>query len=125
DVSPAKFSAIQNVVKSQKNFGKRTKVSDFFSGGLESQFRPGVGLGASVDTGRTVQYNCFVVDSPQQLLNCHLVTPFKAQTLVKVHGSYQFPGNIIATGALQNVSGISYGANWAAPNSAVLATLGR
>jgi hypothetical protein len=125
DVSVAKFNQIQNVVKSQKNFGKRSKVSDFFSTGLESQFRQGVSLGASVDTGRTVQDNCFVVDSPQQLLNCHLVTPFKAQTLVKVHGAYSFPGNFIASGALQNVSGISYGANWAAPNSAIFGTLGR
>jgi len=125
DISVAKFNQVQNVVRSQKNFGKRTKVSDFFSGGVESQFRPGVSLGASVDTGRSVQDNCFVVDSPQQLLNCHLVTPFKAQTLVKVHGAYTFPGNIVASGAMQNVSGISYGANWAAPNSAIAGSLGR
>jgi hypothetical protein len=125
DVSPAKFNQVQNVVRSQNNFGKRSKVSDFFSAGLESNIHPGVGLGASVDTGRSVQDNCFVVDSPQQLLNCHLVTPFKAQTLVKVHGSYTFPGNFVASGALQNVSGISYGANWAAPNSAIFGSLGR
>jgi hypothetical protein len=125
DVSPAKFNSVQNVVRSQNNFGKRTKESDFFSAGLESQFRQGMSLGASVDTGRTVQDNCFVVDSPQQLLNCHLVTPFKAQTLVKTHWSYTFPGNFVASGALQNVSGISYGANWAAPNSAISGSLGR
>jgi len=125
DLSPAKFGQVNNVVESQNNFGKRTRVSDFFSGSVESQAGSRLGLGGSVSTGRTVEDNCFVVNSPQQLLNCHLVIPFKAQTLVKVHASYPFPGKLVASGVLQNVSGISYGANWNAPNSAIAPSLGR
>jgi hypothetical protein len=124
DVSPAKFGRVDNVIESQNNFGKRSIVSDFFSGSFDSQFGSRL-LGASVDTGRTVQDNCFVVDSPQQLLNCHLVTPFKAQTLVKLHASYPLPGKFVASGVLQNVSGISYGASYNAPNSAIAPSLGR
>src|SRR5206468_524565 len=70
DVSPAKNGQINNVVKAQSNFGKRSRVSDFFSTSLTSQIRAGLVLSGSVDTGRTVEDNCFVVDSPQQLLNC-------------------------------------------------------
>jgi hypothetical protein len=123
DVSVAKFGQIQNVVKSQKNFGKRTRVSDFVSGGIESQFSK-VQVGGSVDTGRTVEDNCFVVDSPQQPLNCHLVTPFKAQTMVKFHASYQFPWNFVASGVVQNVSGFPM-ARITRPNSIIAPSLGR
>ena len=108
DVSVAKFGQIQNVVKSQDNFGKRSRVSDFVSVGIESQFSK-TQVGGSVDTGRTVEDNCFVVDSPQQLLNCHLVTPFKAQTMVKFR-DYQFPWDFARQRRGQNVSGLSYGA---------------
>jgi len=125
DVSPAKNGLFDNVVKAQSNFGKRTRVSDFFSGSLASQIRAGLVLGGSVDTGRTVEDNCFVVDSPQQLLNCHVVTPFKAQTLVKAHASFPFPHDIIASGVIQNVSGISYAANYPVPNADIAPSLGR
>jgi hypothetical protein len=82
-------------------------------------------LGGSVTTGRTVEDNCFVVDSPQQLLFCHVVTPFSAQTTVKLHASYQFPGNFVASGVFQNVSGISYAANYNATNAEIAPSLGR
>ena len=68
--------------------------SDFFSISVASQFVAGTGVGGSVDTGRTVDDNCFVVDSPQQLLNCHAVTPFKAQTLVKGTRQLPVPGQL-------------------------------
>jgi hypothetical protein len=125
DVAPAKFNQFQNVVKSQKNFGKRTRASDFVSASLTSQIRPGLVLGGSVDTGRTVEDNCFVVDSPQQLLNCRAVTPFKAQTLVKANVSYPFPYNIIGSAVIQNVAGISYLANYTATNAEIAPSLNR
>ena len=92
---------------------------------LDSRFGSGLVLGGSVDTGRSVQNNCFVVDSPQQLLNCRVVTPFKAQTLVKVHGSYPLPGEFVASGILQNLSGIAYDANYPVSNANIMPSLGR
>ncbi len=125
DVAPAKNGQVDNVVKSQNNFGKRTRVSDFFSTSLTTQIRAGLILGGSVDTGRTVEDNCFVVDSPQQLLNCHAVTPFKAQTLVKANASYPLPRNIVVSAVIQNVAGISYLANYTATNAEIAPSLGR
>ena len=78
-----------------------------------------------MDTGRTVEDNCFVVDSPQALLNCHVVTPFRGQTQVKVHGSYPLPAGFVVSGVFQNVSGVSYDANYAVPNAAIAPSLGR
>ena len=124
-LSPAKNGLIDNVVKAQSNFGKRTRVSDFFSASLTTQFRAGLVLGGSVDTGRTVEDNCFVVDSPQQMLNCHAVTPFKAQTLVKANVSYPFPHDIMVSGVVQNVAGISYLANYTATNAEIAPSLHR
>jgi hypothetical protein len=124
DLSPAKFGQVDNVVQSQNTFGERSIVTDFFNVGFESHFGARQ-VGASVDTGRSVQDNCFVVNSPQQLLFCHVVTPFKAQTLLKAHATYPLPGNFVASGVLQNVSGISYGAAYNAPNSAIAPSLGR
>ena len=125
DVSPAKFNQSQNVVKSVKNFGDRTRVTNFLSFSVASQLRPGLVLGGSVDTGQSVDDSCFVVDSPQALVNCHTVTPFSAQTLVKAHVSYPFPGNFVGSAVLQNVSGIAYAADYPAPNDEIAKSLGR
>jgi hypothetical protein len=125
DVSLEKFGQIDNVVTHPSNFGKRTRVSNFFTVSLDSRFGSGLVLGGSVDTGRSVQDNCFVVDSPQQLLNCRVVTPFEAQTLVKMYGSYPLPGDFVASGILQNLSGIAYDANYPVSNAEIAPSLGR
>jgi hypothetical protein len=125
DLVPGKFGQVDNVVKSQKNFGERTRQTDFFSVSVTSQVRSGMLLSGSVDTGRIVEDNCFVVDSPQQLLNCRVVYPFKGQTQAKVQVSYPFPYGFLVSGTLQNLSGISYLANYSASNAEIAPTLGR
>ena len=45
--------------------------------------------------------------------------------MVNFHASYQFPWDFVASGVVQNVSGLSYGANYAAPNSIIAPSLGR
>ena len=135
DVAPAKFGQVNNLV---------TKASDYLRGGGRRHLRlgasacagqatappaanrtssasastrgsAGIQLGGGVDTGRTVNDNCFVIDSPQQLLNCRVVTPFKAQTQVKVFGSYPLPADFVVSGTLQNLSGAPIEANYPAP----------
>jgi hypothetical protein len=78
-----------------------------------------------VDTGRIVQDTCFVVDSPQSLLNCHIVAPFKSQAQIKTYWSLPLPAAFIVSGVLQNLSGIYYEANYAAPNAQIAPSLGR
>ena len=131
DVAPGKFAQGQVEVQPASLYsnvnggvGKR-KVSDFFTASISTRFGAGIEFGGSLDTGRTVTDNCFVVDSPQQLLNCRVVTPFRGQTQLKLYGSYPLPGGVALSGVLQNVSGVEYEANYAVPNAQVVSSLGR
>jgi len=125
DLSPSKFGQVNNVVRSQKTFGQRTRVSDFFGATLSSRVGSKMTLTSNLDTGRIVEDDCYVVDSPQQLLNCHLVSGFKAETVIKVNGSYKFPRDITASAVFQNLPGNTYGADYTATNAEVAPSLGR
>jgi hypothetical protein len=68
--------------------------------------------------------NCFVIDSPQALLNCRVAPPF--QTQVKLLGVYPLPFWGIQTSAtFQSVPGPQITASWVAPSSAIAPSLGR
>jgi hypothetical protein len=102
-------------------------------------------MGGSVDTGRTVSDQCFVVSNPEQamynltsvgaastatasatnVLPCHAVSPFKANLQVKLNGSYPLPVGLTLSGTFQNLSGPQILANYPAPNSAIASSLGR
>ena len=125
DVSLARVGQVNNLVTQASNYGERTQVSDFFGATFKTRFGSGAQFGGGVDTGRTVTDSCFVVDSPQQLLNCHVASPFKAQTQVKLFGSYQLPLDFMVSATLQNQSGPEIQASYTAPNSAIAPTLGR
>ena len=125
DVSPAKFGRSNNLVTQASQFGSRTQVSDFFDLTFNTRLGSGMQFGGGFDTGRTVTDNCFVVDSPQELLNCRVSTPFGAQTQVKLFGSYQLPFDFMVSGTLQNQAGPEILATWTAPNAAIAPSLGR
>ena len=69
--------------------------------------------------------NCFVVDSPQQMLNCHTVTPFSGQTQVKMNGSYPLPWDLVVSGVLLSMSGPAITATFNAPTALVAQSLRR
>jgi hypothetical protein len=149
DINPNRFGQVSNVVTAASHFyetqshvncgdggtvtnrtagrpsGRFCGTSNFFSVSLNTRFGKGIQLNGGVDTGRTVIDNCFVVDSPQQLLNCRTVIPFKAQTQVKALGSVPLPGNVVVSGTFQGVSGRPIEANWPAPNNVITPSLGR
>jgi hypothetical protein len=131
DVAPAKFGQGQLEVSRPSNYRNvdggtgKSLHSDFFTASVTTRFGQGIEFGGSLDTGRTVANNCFVADTPQQLLNCHVVTPFKAQTQIKLYGSYPLPGGFAVSSVLQNVSGVEVEANYAVPNAQVAPSLGR
>ena len=126
DVVPAKFGQGAEIITRASNYdnGKR-RVSNFFTGSVVTRFGAGIELGGSVDTGQIVQDTCFVVDSPQNLLNCHIVAPFKSQTQIKTYWSLPLPAGFVVSGVLQNLSGIEYEANYAVPNNQIAPSLGR
>ena len=120
---------VSNLVIPASNFGKQTAVNDFFSFTINTRLGSGMRLGGGVDTGRSVSDKCFAVDSPAQTIYdfsvpatptyCRVVTPFKAQTQVKLHGSYPLPGDFIVSGILQNLPGTAISANYAATNAQI------
>jgi hypothetical protein len=125
DISPAKFGQVETLVTSASEFGDQTRVNDFFTVSFNTRFATGLVFGGGVSSGRTVEDACFVVDSPQNLLNCRVVTPFKAQTDLKLHGSFPLPGDVIVSGVFINLPGPSYTADYAATNAEVVPSLGR
>ena len=125
DVAPVKFGQINNLVTPASNYGTQTRVSDFFSASVNTRFGSGIQFGGGVDTGHTVADRCFVVDSPQELLNCRVVTPFRALTQVKWFASYPLPGGFMMSGTFQNVAGPQYLADYPTPNAVIAPSLGR
>jgi hypothetical protein len=56
---------------------------------------------------------------------CRIVTPFKAQTQVKLNGSLPLKAGFVFSGVYQDLSGPAIEGVWAAPNSAIAPSLGR
>ena len=138
DVAPSKFGQVDNLVTKQANYyGTENQVtcglltstacgrSDFFGVNLNTRLASGVQLGGGVDSGRTVNDTCFTIDSPQQLLNCHVVIPFKAQTQIKLFGSSPLPAGFVVSGTLQNRAGAPIEAIYNARNDEIAPSLGR
>jgi len=148
DINPNKFGQSLAVVSPASDFGEIKRVNDFFSVALDARLSRGARLGGGFDTGRTVNDQCFTVDAPgiyafpstgfgggtylpfstttisgQSL--CRVVTPFKAQTQVKLNGSYPIKAGFIVSGVYQDLSGPAIEASWSAPNSAIAPSLGR
>ena len=105
DLSPAKVGQVDNLETQASNFGTRKIINDFLGVNFQTRFGSGIQLGGGIDGGRSVTDNCFVVDSPQQLLFCRVVTSFKDQTQLKVHGSYPLPAGFVVSAILNNTPG--------------------
>jgi hypothetical protein len=134
DVSLAKFGLVNNLVDQASKYGKQTQVGDFFNVNTNARIGPRLQFGGGVDAGRVVTDRCFVIDSPQELLNCHIVQPFPSNTQLKVNASYQLPWEMAVSGIFRNESSLraaaggavlSIEANYAAPNAIIAPSLGR
>jgi hypothetical protein len=66
-----------------------------------------------------------VIDSPQQLLNCHVVTPLSANLQAKSFGSYPLPRGFVLSGTFQNVAGPNITADYTVSNAVIVPSLGR
>ena len=108
NIKPEQFGRVSNLVTAREPFGDYESRNDFFNVAIDARVAHGIRLGGGVDTGRSVG-NCFVY-SPQDLLNCRVVTPFTAQTQVKAHGVFPLPANFVTSFAFQNLAGPTYNA---------------
>jgi hypothetical protein len=125
DINPNKFGQFQNVVEQTSHYGNAQRYSDFINLTFDARLKSGLRFGGGLDTGRSVNDFCFVVDSPQQLLNCRIATPFKAQTELKLHAIYPLPGEFVVAGLLQSTPGPAIDANYAVSNNQIAPSLGR
>jgi hypothetical protein len=125
DISAARFGQVNNLVRPASDFGSQKQVSNFVTLSADARFSSGARFGGGVDLGRTVTDNCFVVDSPQQLVNCKVVPPLFSGTQVKVNGSYPLPADFFVSAVFQSLPGPAYTADWAAPVASIQPSLGR
>ena len=126
DIKPAKFGQVSNILAQPSDYGKPEQVSRFYSVNLNGRFANGLLLTGGLDTGTIISDDCFVVDSPQQLLNCRVETPYATKTQFKMQWSYPLPrGGITVSGTLQNAAGTLYTADYAVSNDQIKGSLGR
>ena len=124
DLNPDKFGQVDNVITRTTYFGDDSRRNHFFNVTFDGRLPNGIQFGGGVDTGRSIEDQCFTVDSPQDLLHCRVVTPFRAQTQFKMFGSIPLPGDVFVSAAYQNLSGPAYDANLVIFNDDVIG-LGR
>jgi hypothetical protein len=148
DIKQAKFGQVENVVKPTEDFGKDTRSNNFVAVGLNARLPGGARLGGGVDTGRSSKDQCFVVDAPGLVANsnptsdfaqravgtattidgkplCKVVTGWKAQTQVKVNGSWPLPAGFVVSGVYQDLAGPEIVANYSATSAEIAPSLGR
>jgi hypothetical protein len=143
NVKPEKFGQVETLLESTGNYGEDKRVNNFLGVGLNARLPGGIRVGGGFDTGRTVKDQCFVVDAPGMVsyntgvfgpqtattINgeqiCHVITPFKAQTQLKLNGSIPLPKGFVVSGIYQDLSGPAIEAVYAATTAEIAPSLGR
>ena len=125
DIKPEKFGQVQDLITRTELFGESVYNNHFFNVTIDGRMGNGVTLGGGFDTGKSTQDKCFVVDSPEQLLDCKVEFPFEAQTQFKLFGAVPLPADFLVSFAYQNLSGADYGARRFYSNAEIETSLGR
>ncbi|HUK33223.1 MAG TPA: hypothetical protein VLV86_04880, partial [Vicinamibacterales bacterium] len=125
DVKPALFGKTQNYNTFATNFGfQPTQVFNGIDVTTSLRLRGGMRLAGGVSDGRTENNNCYVLNSPQQLLFCDVKPPF--QPNIRLNGNYPLPWWGIDLGAVwSNLPGAPITATYSATNAQIAPSLGR
>ena len=125
NVSPEKFGQ-QDLFRTRREpFGRDQRLNQFIGVTFDYRFADGARVGGGFDTGRTIDDRCFVVDSPQDLVNCRVITPWGAQTQFKLNGVIPLPGDVNVSATYQNLSGEDVVGNFSVSNTDIRESLGR
>ena len=89
-------------------YGDQKQINDFFAITMNSRFGSRARLAGGLDLGRTVTDNCFIVDSVQDLLNCHNVKGCGANAQVKFNGNVSLPGDFAGERRLPDSSRVDH-----------------
>jgi len=123
DVSVAKFGQTDNLISFARNYGTQIERFDGVDVSLSARLPSGIVLSGGSSTGRTRTDRCFVVDSPQELLNCAVTPPF--QTQIKVLGVLPLPWGLRTAATFQSLPGPEIQASYTATNAQIAPSLGR
>ncbi len=124
DVTPSRFGQVDNRITLSKNFGKQTEIYDGVDVSVNARLPQGIVVQGGTSTGRVKTESCFVVDSPQALLNCEVTPPFMTQ--VKLLGIYPIPfWGLQASATFQSLPGPQITASYTATNAQIAPSLGR
>ena len=118
--------AARNVFKNDNAFGvDQTEVYNGVDFTVNARFANGALIQGGYNLGETVNDECFVVNTPQELYQCRVVTPIAGNQQVKFSGSYPLPYGVTLSGVFQNIPGVAVLANARFFNADIAPSLGR
>jgi hypothetical protein len=132
DIKPALSGVVQNLVTDAANYGKQTELYQGIDVTTNLRLPRGVQLSGGLSTGTSENLGnatqneadrCFVVDSPQELYQCHTTVPWSTQ--VKFVGNVPLPWDLQFSGVFQNTQGPRIAALYNVPNALIVPSLGR
>jgi len=99
DLNPNKLGQVNNLVTFAKNFGEETETFDGVDLTMNARLPNRITISGGLHTGTSNNVDsinarsfCFVVDNPQQLLNCDIDMPWR--TSVRFLGTASLPGGV-------------------------------
>jgi hypothetical protein len=134
DLKRSVFGRVNNLFVQASDFGDRVQTYDGVDITVNARFGQGGLFSGGLNTGQTVNDQCFAIDSPQQASAsqfCRIVEPWAGQTQVKFSGSYPLPWDAQVSAVFQNLPGVPHGTTTAtaAPrvytNAEIAPSLGR
>jgi hypothetical protein len=123
DVNPAFFGKVNNLVTSASRFGTQWEHYNGVDLTVNARLSAGLILQGGLNVGRNETNNCFVVNSPQQLLYCDVKPPFQPQ--VKLLGSLPLRWGLVTSAAFQSLAGPQITASDTVTNAQIAPSLGR
>jgi len=145
DVKPAQFGQSRQAVELASTYGDYTEVYNGFDLIANARLKK-LYLTGGMNTGRTEVNYCGVVTGNPQVVPvvattatagvpsftqprtpafCDLVTPFNAQTQIKLAAIYTLPYDIQVSASYQRFPGVTQSANIVATNATIAPSLGR
>lgn len=115
DINPSKFGQVNNLVTFASKYGKQFDHYNGVDVTVNARLSRGAIVQGGLSVGRTETNNCFVVDSPQQLVDCDVKPPFQPQ--VKLLGTYPLPWELQAGVTFQTMAGPQILATQAVPSA--------
>ena len=110
----------------EDTFGDQTETYNGVDISTLARFDSGALVQGGLSIGRTVNDRCFVVDDPEELYNCEVISPwFDQGGQIKFSGLYPLPGGVDLSAVYQNLPGTEIRAQFRATNADIAPSLGR